>query len=687
MSYKLGVDVGGTFTDVCVFNQESREVMIHKLPSTPNDPSEAIGNGINQILAAHGISPGELIYLAHGTTVATNACLERKGCKTGLITTKGFRDLIELARQKRSSLYDTQIEKPIPIIYKNMRREVPERIASDGSIVTPIDTAEVERCVLELKESGAESYAVCFLHAYVNPEHEEIVEEIIQRVHPGAYVSLSSKVLPEFREYERMSTTALNSYIGPIVGKYTDLFKERIRLLGADIIPYINQSNGGLMSIETTFRNPIRTALSGPAAGVSGANHVAKSAGIANYITFDMGGTSTDVCLVQNNTPPIATSKDIAEFPVKVPMVDVNAVGAGGGSIAHIDNGGMLKVGPESAGALPGPVAYCRGGTLPTVTDANVVLHRLNPRYILGGKMKIDEEGARNAIQKHIAEPLGLDTLAAARGIIEIVNANMARAVRTVSVERGYDPRDFVMIAFGGAGALHAVAVADSLGIHRVLIPATPGILCAVGLLSSDIRTDYVRTHITDLNDDCCETLNQLYQQMEQEANEWLDTEHVEEKDKVLKRYADVRYYGQNFELSVEVPDGSFHPGVIKSIRDSFHREHKREYGYCRENGLVQIVNYRLVAFGKVTAISFRELEEGGTDASHAVTEERDVFFEENNGYVPTKIYARSKLLAGNIVPGPAIVEQLDSTIVIPPNYSGFVDKQQNLMISKQEQP
>ena len=400
MSYKIGVDVGGTFTDVCLFNQDTREVSVYKLPSTPGDPSQAIRNGIKDILELNDVSPQAVSALVHGTTVATNATLERKGAKTAIITTKGFRDLIELARQTRASLYDTQVEKPVPIVYRDMRREVTERIMADGSIFTPLDTEEVKQLVDELKQQNVESYAVCLLHSYINPVHEKMIKDVILERHPEAYVSISSEVLPEIREYERMTTTALNSYIGPKVGIYAKLFKERVKDMGMVLTPYINQSNGGLMSIETTFENPIRTALSGPAAGVSGANYVTKLAGVKNIITFDMGGTSTDVSLIENYSPRLTTSKAIAEFPVKVPMTDVTAVGAGGGSIAWIDNGGMMKVGPESAGAVPGPVAYMRGGELPTVTDANVVLHRLNPEYILGGRMKIDEEGAYRVIEE-----------------------------------------------------------------------------------------------------------------------------------------------------------------------------------------------------------------------------------------------------------------------------------------------
>ena len=685
MSYKIGVDVGGTFTDVCMFDQDTGEVFVYKLPSTPADPSEAIGKGVRDILDLYDVSPAAVSAMVHGTTVATNATLERKGAKTAIITTKGFRDLIELARQTRASLYDVQVEKPVPIIYRNMRREVDERIMADGSIFRELDTAEVEKLVDELKAENVEAYAVCLLHSYINPVHEKKIKEIILAKDPGAYVSISSEVLPEIREYERMTTTALNSYIGPKVGIYARLFKQRVKDMGMELTPYINQSNGGLMSIETTFDNPIRTALSGPAAGVSGANYIAKLIGVKNLITFDMGGTSTDVSLIENNTPRLTTAKAIAEFPVKVPMTDVTAVGAGGGSIAWIDNGGMMKVGPESAGAVPGPVSYMRGGTLPTVTDANVVLHRLNPEVILGGRMKIDEEGARKAIEEKLAKPLGMSVLDAARGIVMVVNSNMARAIRVVSVERGYDPREFVLMAFGGAGALHAVNVAKDMGVHKVLIPSNPGILCAVGLLVSDIRSDYVKTSISNFVSENIDRMNANFKELTDKGDAWLNEEKIPADRKVIIRHADMRYYGQNFELSVNIPYETITEDNLEEIAKLFHQAHKREYGYCNEGALVQIVNYRATAIGRVQTIELVEHQREGEDPSAAVKGKRDVYFEEVKGFTPTEIYDRDLLKAGNVVTGPAIIEEMSSTIVVPPGHTAAVDNYLNLMISYED--
>lgn len=682
MNYKIGVDVGGTFTDVCLFDQDTGEIKVHKLPSTPHDPSVAIADGILQIMERENITPESVAYLAHGTTVATNATLERKGCKTAILTTKGFRDLMELARQTRPSLYDVQADKPVPLVRKRLRKEVDERMLYTGDVLKPVDEEQVAQVVDELKAMGVESYAVCLLHAYINPAHEKQVERIIKERHPEAYVSISSDILPEYREYERMSTTTLNSYIGPIVGRYATNFKKRVKDMGLQLTPYINQSNGGLMSIETTYDQPIRTALSGPAAGVAGANYVAKLAGVKNFITFDMGGTSTDVSLIENNVPKLTTTKAIADFPVRVPMTDVTAVGAGGGSIAWVDSGGMLKVGPESAGAVPGPISYMKGGTVPTVTDANVVLHRLNPEYILGGRMKIDEKAAYDAIEAQLSPALDMTPTDVARGIVTVVNSNMARAIRIVSVERGYDPREFVLMAFGGAGALHAASVGKDLGMHKVMIPSNPGILCAVGLLASDIRSDYVKTCLLNLTPDNLDKINEFFQSMNDEATTWLDTEGIPQDKRSIVKRVDLRYAGQNFELTVDVTEDVIDEAAIARIFDQFSQQHKREYGFVRENKVLQIVNCRVAALGKVSTIQLKEQPYGGENAEKAIIGQRDVYFEETQGYVPTTVYNRDLLENGNVFAGPAIIEQMDATIVVPPGHTAQIDPYLNIMIT-----
>ncbi len=682
MTYKIGIDVGGTFTDVCLFNEITKDIKVFKLPTTPWDQSEAIVNGISSILSENSAFPEEVCYVAHGTTVATNAAIERTGSKTGLITTCGFRDLLELARQTRPSLYNLYEDKPAGLIARRLRKEVKERMGYDGTVLEELDKPGVMKAIAELKDAGVESVAVCLIHSYINPGHEQLIEEYIKEVFPAAYISVSSNISSEFREYERLCTTVLNSYLGPVVGKYVKNFRDNVRKMGIKAPPYINQSNGGLMSIDSTVENPVRTALSGPSAGVAGAAYVAKLAGFSDIISLDMGGTSTDVCLIENALPKVSTSKKLAGFPVKVPMTDVHAVGAGGGSIAWVDSGGALKVGPRSAGAFPGPVAYGRGGKEPTVTDANVVLHRLNPGYILGGRMKMDEQAAYRAIKEKIADPLNMSVLDAARGIVAVVNSNMTRAIRVVSVERGYDPREFTLLAFGGAGALHAVDLGRELGIRTVLVPGNPGILCALGLLTSDIRSDYVKTMIVAARTENIGRVQAIFAGLQEEADQWLDKERVSQPNRIYQRRVDMRYMGQNFELSIPVVGGHFDQEVLERVIAAFHAEHEREYGYANTKAAVQFVNYRLSAIGNVSKIELKEFAAGGKNPEKALIEVRKVYFEEADGYVDCSIYNKDRLEPNNQIIGPAVIEQMDSTVVIPPGYRAEVDQYMNVIIA-----
>ncbi|MFZ7101556.1 MAG: hydantoinase/oxoprolinase family protein [Peptococcaceae bacterium] len=686
MSYKIGIDVGGTFTDICLFNEITKEIKVFKLPTTPRDQSEAIVNGISSILSDNCVLPEEVCYLAHGTTVATNAAIERTGSRTGLITTGGFRDLLELARQTRPSLYDLQMDKPEPLVPRNLRTEVQERISYDGTVLETINAEEVREDVKKLKSAGVEAIAVCLLHSYINPEHEILIKKLVMEIFPEAYISISSEILPEYREYERLSTTTLNSYLGPVVGKYVKNFSNNVKNMGITVSPYINQSNGGLMSIGSTVESPVKTALSGPSAGVAGAAYVAGLAGFENIISLDMGGTSTDVCLIQNASPKVTTTKKVAGYPVRVPMIDVHAVGAGGGSIAWVDSGGALKVGPRSAGAMPGPVAYGRGGTEPTVTDANVVLHRLNPRYILGGRMAINEEDAYKAIKKKIADPLGLSVLDAARGIIAVVNSNMTRAIRVVSVERGYDPRDFLLMPFGGAGGLHGVELGKELGIGKIIIPGIPGILCALGLLTSDIRADFVKTQIITPEESNIAQVTEIFQKLRSEAGQWLDKEKVPPEKRQYYRHIDMRYVGQNFELPISIAGEEIDHKLLAQIVADFHGEHEREYGYSNRQARVQFVNYRITALGDVAKIELKAYSPGSGNPGGAVVETRGVYFEETKGYVESVIYDKDKLSPGVRLQGPAVIEQMDSTTVIPPGYTAKIDQYFNILITVNKQ-
>ncbi len=682
MGYKLGVDVGGTFTDLCLFNDEQRETRVFKLPSTPEDPSKAIIEGINNILSFNNVKAKSVQYVVHGTTVGTNAAIERKGARTALITTEGFRDLLELARQTRPSIYNLFMDKPDPLINRNLRKEVSERLNFDGSVDTPIDREQVRAVLNELSKEDINAVSICFLHSYVNPEHEQIVKEMVQELLPGVYVSTSNEVLPEYREYERLTTTTLNSYLGPVVSQYVSNFADNVEKIGIPVKPYINQSNSGVMSIDTTKENPVRTALSGPSAGVAGAAHISSLAGFKDIITFDMGGTSTDVSLIQNSTPKVATGKSVAGFPVQVPMTDVHAVGAGGGSIAWVDNGGIVKVGPHSAGANPGPAAYDRGGTEPTVTDANVYLKRLNPEYILDGSMKINYKAAEDVITDKLSNKLGLKVEEAARGIIKIVNSNMVRAIRVVSIEQGHDPREFTLVAFGGAGALHAAEVANDLGMKTVLIPENPGILCALGLLVSDIRMDYVRTNRLLANFQNLQAINTELNQLKSQADEWLQKENVQKEMRTIESKIDMRYLGQNYELSIPVPGELLTEEELETIKNHFHQEHEKVYGYANEIEEIEFINYRVTAKGEVSKIDLRNHEMGDADPSEALIGKRDVFFEESNGFVNTSVFHRKKLKPNNVIEGPAIVEQMDSTIVIPPHCKAEIDVYRNIIIT-----
>ena len=521
--YRIGVDVGGTFTDFTIANATTGENAFFKLSSTPADPSDAIVDGISQIIAQFDIKPAEISYIGHGTTVATNMIIERRGVPTGLITTKGFRDVLAIGRQTRPSLYDTAVRKPEPLVERYRRREVGERLNARGECLSPLDENELEQVLEELGATGVEEIAISFLHAYKNPEHEQAAARIAARKLPGVYVSTSSSVLPEFREYERTSTTVLNAYVGPKMDAYFDRLKQKIGELGISAAPMIIHSNGGLLSIDTAKRLPVTTCLSGPAAGVIGASVVGAAAGFPDLVTFDVGGTSTDVSLIVAGQPKLAASRDVAGYPVKLPMIDIHVIGAGGGSIAYVDDANALKVGPRSAGAVPGPVAYSRGGREPTLTDANICLNRLNPVSLLDGRMAVDRAAAVAALQEKIAGPLGISVEDAAYGIIQVAAANMSRAIRAVTTEQGRDLANVALFAFGGAGPLHSSDVAREAGVTRIIVPQEPGTMCARGVLLSDVSLDFVRMQLAQANSETWSQARDALRGMIEEGERWLE--------------------------------------------------------------------------------------------------------------------------------------------------------------------
>lgn len=680
--YRIGIDVGGTFTDVTLLNSETGAYYTYKLSSTLHDQSEAIANGTKETLALYGVPVEQLEYFGHGTTVATNMIIERKGAKTALITTKGFRDLLEIGRQTRPSLYDIMEDKPETLVRRALRREVDERTMADGTILRKVNRDEVLRVLSQLKEKGVESLAVCFLFSFLNPENERIVEQCIKETWPEVYCSVSSTILPEFREFERLSTTVINSYLGPRMKMYIHHLQDRIRQVGVRVEPYITQSNGGVMSISSTIQTPVQTALSGPSAGVMGAVYVAKAAGFLDIITYDMGGTSTDVSLVKDGIAEYTTKRKVCGLPSGVPMIDVHAVGAGGGSIAHIDNAGALKVGPESAGANPGPVAYNLGNEQPVVTDANLVLGRINPHYVLGGRLKIDAQLSRAAMKKQIADPMGLSVEAAAQGVISVVNSNMARAIRVITVEKGHNPSDFTLVAYGGRRSPPRRPPGPGDGHPHGAHPTRPPALCAPwGLLTADIKKSYVKTALIPYDQATPEQINQAVLPLMEEGSRWLASENVPEQRRQFHNVAEMRYVGQNYELQVEIPAGLVDQADLDRMKEDFFRAHEMNYGYYNPNAPVQFVNFRSEAIGQVQKPRLAELTGHMETPSGAVIDHRDVYFEES-GLVRCPVYDRSKFGRCPRVDGPCIVEQMDSTTVIPPNTWFEVDIHGNLIVN-----
>ncbi len=678
MGYRLGIDVGGTFTDLVLYDDASGGLTVEKVPSVPADPSEGIVHGIVRLLGAAAVAPGAVTYVAHGTTVATNALLERKGAPTALVTTRGFRDLLEIARQKRPALYDFFAKKPAPLVPRRRRYEVTERVTADGRVRTPLDLRDVDAVLDRIAADTAdgapvEALAICFLYSFLAPDHERQVLERARVRLPSLAIVASHEAHPEFREYERLSTCVADAYLAPRMSAYVRAFRRRVHALGIEVEPYINQSNGGTMSVEEAARTPVRTVLSGPSAGVAGAAWIAGQSGFDAIATFDMGGTSTDVAFVRGGTPALAFEREIGGVTLRVPTLDVHTVGAGGGSIAWRDSGGALKVGPQSAGADPGPACYPRGGDAPTVTDANLVLGRVAPAGLAGGAVPLDSARAEAAIGA-LARELGLSTLQTARGIVRVVNANMSNAVRVVTVQRGVDPTGLTLIPFGGAGPLHGGELARELGIPAVAVPPSPGLLCALGLLVEDLRTDAVRTHLARLEPAALPALADRFAEMEKDVTQWLDRERVPDVRRRIERWLDLRYVGQNFELLVAVPDETWRDGDCLALRRRFLETHEQVYGFATEDEPIQVVNVRLVARGLADPPRLVRVPRGPADTSAALVGQRAVYVDEPEGFVPCPVYARARLLAGQRLRGPAVVEQFDATTWLLPRQEAEVD-------------
>lgn len=676
MSWIVGVDVGGTFTDLYAYDDRSRRFHVQKLASTPDEPQRAIIKGLRAICAEAGIDLKQVRRVEHGTTVATNTLIQKKGAKVALITTKGFRDLLEIQRQVRPHMYSFQRDYPTPLVPRDLRFEVTERVTADSGILHPLNEAEVDTAIDMVAGSGAEACVVCFLFSFLRPEHERRVQSKLAAALPDMFISLSSEVQPEFREYERLSTTVLNAYLQPVVTRYLDRLETELQDVAATAALGISSSRGGLMSVKRARRFPIRTALSGPAAGVMGAIHVARLAGRPNIITLDMGGTSADVCLIRDYSAGTAFSRRVADFPVRLPMVDIDTIGAGGGSIVWFERDGGLKVGPTSAGAVPGPACYGQGGDQPTVSDANLVLGRLSPAGLIGGRMALDMGAARRALEP-VAKRLNFPVERAAHGVISIVVSNMVRSLRSVSVERGNDPRDFTLFAFGGAGPLHATEVARSLNMREVLIPPAPGILCAQGLVVSDLAEDFVRTERVRVEEAGVRRIEEHLAALRSEALDWFGQEDIAPADQFIEATLDMRYVGQNFELPIPLRDAVMPP--LEQMRTMFFRVHETSYGYFNPDDPLEIVNFRLAARGR---LKFTEPPAPGR-ASNRNPEslgERPVWFAPDAPSA-ARLYQREALLPGHEIAGPAVVEQLDATTLVYPGDRARVDDALNLLL------
>jgi N-methylhydantoinase A len=680
MSYKIGVDVGGTFTDVFLLNETTGQLAVHKVSSTPEDPSKAIIRGVSEILQIQKIPPDQVTYLAHGTTVATNAIIEQKGGKVGLLTTQGFRDLLEIGRQTRPKLYDLHLDYPPSIVTRDLRLEITERVLHTGEVFIPLDEQSVRNQIKLLKENKVDAVVICLLYSYLNPNHEVRIKEMVRKAMPDCYISVSHEVLPEFREYERLSTTTLNASLMPVMDTYLTNFQKEAKRIGVLASPRINQCNGGVMSVETACQFPIRTALSGPSAGVIGALFIGNAMNQLDLITFDMGGTSTDVCLLEKGISSISNDRWVGGYPAKIPSVDVNAVGAGGGSIAWIDLDGLMKVGPKSAGASPGPACYGLGGT---VTDANVILGRLNPEYLLGGRMKIDRALSESALNC-LGDRLGLGLMETAHGVIRIVTGNMVKAIRTISIERGFDPKEFSLLAFGGAGPLHAVGVARELDISKVIVPLNPGILCAMGLIVADARNDYVKTSLMEVDTADTERINQTFEHLEREARQWLDQEGFDSSAQRLSRSVDMRYVGQNFELPVEVPAHPLKASDLETLISRFYVEHEKNYGHFMPGEPMQLVNFRVTAQGIIPKLQLQKIGHRRQKGASSRVGHREVYFDARAS-LPTPVYDRARLCPGDRIRGPAVIEQMDSTTLIYPEDGAEIDDLLNIIITIRE--
>ncbi len=670
MERRVGVDVGGTFTDVVTV--ADGEISVRKVPSTPDQPAEGVFDGLAPVIDRR------IDFLGHGTTVATNAVLERDWAETALITTEGFRDVLEIGRGDRPSLYDLQAEKPEPVVPRHRRHPVEERMDPRGDVDTPLDASAIDSVVDELDTQAIESVAIALLFAFENPAHENQLAEALADADPDLSISRSSRVLPEIREYERTLATAMNAALKPVMERYLGRLETDLAERDVATPLRLMQSNGGIIPARAAGQRPINTLLSGPAAGVEGAAHLGRLAGHDDVITMDMGGTSCDVSLVREGEPVTTTEGSVGEYPIGVPMVDVHTIGAGGGSIAWIDDGGALRVGPRSAGAEPGPVCYGRGGERPTVTDAHAVLGRIDPQVLLPDSLDADVSGAQAAIDEHIAEPLELSTVEAAAGILRVANANMERALRVVSVERGHDPRSFALVAFGGAGPLHGGRLCHRLDMPRVLVPRPAGVLSALGLTLADLVSDFSTSRVRPWAEVDPDELSETFSSFEKEGRDDLVSAGIDLENIELERTVDMRYRGQSFTISISIEEKLDDAGK-HAVADRFHDRHASRYGHAAREEPLELVTVRLRARGEVEPPSL-----GRVDADRdPAPRKRDVWFP--GGMRETTVRRRERLEEADVLEGPMVIEGTESTVLVHPGQTAWVDPHGTLVIEADE--
>lgn len=686
MAYNVAVDVGGTFTDVLAFDEESGELTEEKVLSTPEDPSLGVVSGVQRVCERLGITFEGLNLLFHGTTVVTNMILENKGARVGLLTSRGHEQILHLARAwTPGPLYGWMaLVKPDPPADPTDTRGIGERMAADGTVISALDDDEVRSAIRELAERGVEALAVGFLNSYVNPAHERRVREIVAEMYPEMAVSISADIGQEYGEYERTLTTVINTAVQPRTLTYMNGFESSIREKNFSGSLSIVRSDGGAMSTQAVAARPIQIALSGPSGGVTGAAYLSREIGVQDILTLDMGGTSTDVSICLGGSELVRREMSLGYYQFKSPAADVHSVGAGGGSIAFLSKSGALQVGPASAGAIPGPACYGQGGEEPTVTDANVVLHRISPNARLGRTLALDEAAARTAVGK-VAEPLGMSVEEAAEAILDIVNENMHAALRVVSVERGHDPRQFGLVAFGGAGPMHANALAKLIRSKPVVIPPTPGVMSAFGFLSSDVKNEFPETYLKRAEDTPAAELKERLESLRAQAEEWLVGESVDEAERGYEFYVDCRYYLQNIQIPCRIELEELNGEDCTILRERFEREHKGRYNFELPDSPLEMATLRVVGRGKIKGVSLQPSENGATpDASAAIESAEQVYF--GGAWRETPTYTREKLEPGNVVPGPAIVAQPDTTTVIEPGYRGSVDRFGNILIESSEE-